>query len=333
MLLALIVLPYPLRAQAAGDSSLVAVGVRVRAFTSNSAIVGQVTHSDAQGIDLVDGGLHLSLAYGELDGLDVSDGVRSRWRLGAALGAATGALAGWRNPDVKASSSPSTGDRAQAALIAGVLSSVLYGSIGALLRREVWESIPLGGYQERPGSVATPERQLVSSLDAGSQPAGDDAPVVVGQRVRASTVNSTIIGRVTRLSAQGIELMDGGTHLSLAYRDLDRLEVDDGVRSRVAKGAGIGAGAGAVVGFVVDFGMNWNMFDPPDSFWESWGITLVGSALGGVAGGAIGALIRREAWESVPLEDYMDDFSPTFGLQWHGPERRLLTSVGGRISF
>ena len=333
ILLALALLPHPLRAQATGDSSLVAVGDRVRASTSNGAIVGQVTRSDAQGIELVDGGLHLSLAYGELNGLAVSDGIRSRWRLGAGLGAVTGAIAGWGNPDVRGSSSPSTGDRAKAALIAGALSSVVYGAIGALLRREVWESIPLGGYQDRPGSVATPERQVLASPEAGSQPAGDGAHVVVGQRVRASTANSTFIGRVTRLKAQGIELMDGGTHLSLAYRGLDRLEVDDGVRSLVANGAGIGAGAGAVVGFLVDFSMNFSIFDSPDSFREQWGITLLGSALGGVAGGAIGALIKREAWKSVPLEDSVDSFSPTFGLQWHGPERRLLPSVGGRISF
>ena len=80
----------PLRAQATGDRSLVAVGDRVRASTSNSAIVGQVTRSDARGIDLVDGGLHLSLAYGELDGLDVSEGIRSRWRLFAASGVCLG---------------------------------------------------------------------------------------------------------------------------------------------------------------------------------------------------------------------------------------------------
>ena len=323
----------PLRAQATGDSSLVAVGDRVRASTSNSAIVGQVTRSDAQGIDLVDGGLHLSLAYGELDGLDVSEGIRSRWRLFAALGFAWGAIEGWDNPQTQGFSSHSSGDRAKTALIVGAFSGVVSGAIGALNRREVWESIPLGGNQDRPGSVATPERQPLPSLEAGSEPAGDGAPVVVGQRVRASTANSTFIGRVTRLSAGGIELMDGGTHLSLPYRDLDRLEVEDGVRSLMAKGAGIGAGAGAVVGFLVDFGMNWNLFDPPDTFWEGWGITLLGGALGGVAGGAIGTRIKREAWESVLLEDHVDSFNPTFGLQRHGPERRLLLSVGGSFSF
>ena len=249
------------------------------------------------------------------------------------LGFAWGAIEGWDNPQTQGFSSPSSGDRAKTALIVGAFSGVVSGAIGALNRREVWESIPLGGNQDRPGSVATPERQPLPSLEAGSEPAGDGAPVIVGQRVRASTANSTFIGRVTRLSAGGIELMDGGTHLSLPYRDLDRLEVEDGLRSLMAKGAGIGAGAGAVVGFLVDFGMNWNLFDPPDTFWEAWGITLLGGALGGVAGGAIGTRIKREAWESVLLEDHVDSFNPTFGLQRHGPERRLLLSVGGRFSF
>lgn len=177
--------------------------------------------------------------------------------------------------------------------------------------------------------------------EAVTQPAGgigDRGRLVVGQRIRASTASSTFIGCVAGLTPQGFELMDGETRLSLPYRHLDRLEVDEGLRSRWTEGATIGGAIGGSGGFVYALGSGiGDIFSSCTGacFWreEALPAMAVGALAGAVAGGAIGALFRVEAWEPVPLEDHADGFRPMVGLERHGSEGRLLVSVGGRISF
>ena len=352
ILLALAVVANPLRAQATGDSSLVAVGDRVRASTANSTIIGQITRSDGRGIDLLDGEIRLPLPYRAMDRLERSRGRRSLWKEFAAGGVVIGALLGWNGPEQGIPEpsygpdpgGPSRGDRAKAALTAGAIVGGVNGAIGLLFRWEAWESIPLGDVRDHLDPDAAPESGLQMPrpcAEAGPQPAGnigDSDRLVVGQRIRASTASSTFIGCVAGLTPQGIELMDGETRLSLPYRHLDRLEVDEGLRSRWAEGAIAGGAIGGSGGFVYALASGiGDIFSSCTGacFWreEALPAMAAGALAGGVAGGAIGALLKVEAWEPVPLEDRADGFRPMVGLERHGSEGRLLVSVGGRISF
>ena len=67
-------------------------------------------------------------------------------------------------------------------------------------------------------------------------------------------------------------------------------------------------------------------------FGDFLGKALVGGAIGGVAGAAVGALIRREAWEPVPLGDAGVGFSPIL-LPQPGLGGRFGLLLGGRLEF
>ena len=165
-----------------------------------------------------------------------------------------------------------------------------------------------------------------------AQATEDSSLVAVGDRVRASTANGTFIGRVTRLDGKGIELMAEGTHLSLGYRDLDGLEVSDGARSWLMAGVVLGgvAGFGGGVAYTM---RDFNIFGGGCTGLCAWKEDILPAvAIGGFVGGAIGALIKEEAWKPVPLGDYVDGFSPIVAVR-RDPEGRLLVSIAGRLRF
>ena len=165
-------------------------------------------------------------------------------------------------------------------------------------------------------AVATPLR---------GQNVADTVLVIVGDRVRASAADTTIVGQVTRLTDQGFELGRGEMRRSFAYRDLYRLEVSGGTRSSWIEGTGdeLGLFVCVVAGWLV---VPWWCFG------DFLGKALVGGAIGGVAGAAVGALIRREAWEPVPLGDAGVGFSPIL-LPQPGLGGRFGLLLGGRLEF
>ena len=183
-------------------------------------------------------------------------------------------------------------------------------------------------------AVATPLR---------GQTAADTVLVIVGDRIRASAVDTTIVGQVTRVTNGGFELGQGEMSRSFAYGDLYRLEVSRGIHSRWMEGAGIGIAAGALAGLVQaeipgdELGLfvcavaGW-LVVPWWCFGDVVGKALMGSAIGSVAGAAIGALIKYEAWESMPLGDARVSFRPVL-LPQSGIEGRVALLLGGRIEF
>ena len=80
---------------------------------------------------------------------------------------------------------------------------------------------------------------------------------IVGDRVRVFSADTTIIGQITGLSDEGFEFANDELHRSFAYRDLDRLEVSNGIGSRWAQGAAIGLVGGTLVGL--------SQGEPPES--------------------------------------------------------------------
>ncbi len=183
-------------------------------------------------------------------------------------------------------------------------------------------------------AVATPLR---------GQTAADTVLVIVGDRVRASADDTTIVGQVTRLTSGGFELGRGEMRRSFAYRDLDGLEVSRGKRSLWMEGIGAGIVAGALVGLTQaevpgdELGLfvcavaGW-LVVPWWCFGDFVSKALMAGAVGGAAGAAVGALIRREAWESIPLGGARVGFSPILVPQ-RGPEGRFGLVLGGRLVF
>ena len=182
--------------------------------------------------------------------------------------------------------------------------------------------------------VATPLR---------AQTVGDSVLVIVGDRIRASTADTTIAGVVTRLTNRGFELERGATRQSFAYRDLDALEVSRGVESAWIKGAALGLAAGGIVGLTqgeIPGGIlgeavcvlgGWIVV-PWWCFRDHLEKALAAGAIGSAAGAAVGALIRREAWESIPLADDRDSFSFFLAPQ-RGHEGGLGFLLGGQLRF
>ena len=177
--LGLAVVADPLGAQATEDSSLVAVGDRVRASTANGTFIGRVTRQDVKGIELMAEGTHLSLGYRDLDGLEVSDGARSRLMAGVALGGALGGIAGVAVSVVHGLRDLNffggcTGrcfwkeEVLPAVKIGGVAGGVVGGVIGALIKEEAWKPVPLGEYVDGFSPIVAvrrdPEGRLLVSI-------------------------------------------------------------------------------------------------------------------------------------------------------------------------
>lgn len=184
---------------------------------------------------------------------------------------------------------------------------------------------------------------FAAAAPLAAQAAGDSVLVVVGDRVRASTADTTITGLVTRLTSGGFEVGQGEMRESFAYRDLDRLEVSQGMRSSWPAGAGIGFAVGGVVGFAQgevpegELGValcalgGW-LVVPWWCFGDFIEKGLIAAAIGGVAGAAIGALIKREAWEPIRLGDERVGFGLILTPQPRF-DRRFGILAGGRIRF
>ena len=184
---------------------------------------------------------------------------------------------------------------------------------------------------------------IAAATPLRAQVVEDSVLVIVGDRIRASTADTTVIGRVTRLTNQGFELGQGQMRRSFAYRELEGLEVSRGPQSRWAEGVVFGVAAGAIVGLTqadvpggtlgeaVCVIAGWAVV-PWWCFGDFLEKALVAGAIGGATGLVIGALIKHEAWESIPLADDRVSFSPILA-----PQRDLGghfgVVLGGRVTF
>jgi hypothetical protein len=115
------------------------------------------------------------------------------------------------------------------------------------------------------------------------------------------------------IRADSLNLRTDATAASYAVRDVTRVEVSQGRRSRWLVGAGVGAVGGAGATFLV---LNGTLFGGGSastapcnrsanqdaiSVGECVGLTALGAVAGAGLGALIGGLIRSERWEDRPL--------------------------------
>lgn len=145
------------------------------------------------------------------------------------------------------------------------------------------------------------------------------SPPVAGQRVRASvpdwspptrtgrlvalTDDSLILGRDSTTGSADAGFVGG--RLALPLDTVEQLEVSKGVHTNVVQGALIGTVLGSLVGLAllcprINDCLGHRPADPP--LGQVLGI-MVGSVAGGVlVGGTVGAFVRSEHWDLVPLD-------------------------------
>lgn len=126
----------------------------------------------------------------------------------------------------------------------------------------------------------------------------------VGERVRVTLASDWMVGRVTAIGQDEVELILGdGREVAVARDEIRRVERSI-VRRQSTKGLVIGATPGVlltVVGFCCLDDSSSDSIKLSASDKEKGvigGVLLAG--LGGLVGIGIGALIRREGWEAIP---------------------------------
>ena len=135
-------------------------------------------------------------------------------------------------------------------------------------------------------------------------------PIETGSRIRVTApalgvdklVGTSVEADATRIRVQAD---DQASPMTISLTDVTRLEVSQGQKSRVGRGALIGLGVGAGVGAVLGFVLGSEACIDSGSTCPGFGALVVGGGLGilgaGVGAG-IGALIKSERWEEVPLD-------------------------------
>jgi len=140
-------------------------------------------------------------------------------------------------------------------------------------------------------------------------PAQAPPPIQPGTRVRVTTVHQPGLwkanGTCVAISADSILFAPsgGGGPLAIRFDSLARLDVTRGLRHNAVKGAIVGASivfVSAQIGFVAGF-FRCVEEDHPCPFLLAATMALLASpAL--PAGAIVGALIKTERWERVPLD-------------------------------
>ena len=163
----------------------------------------------------------------------------------------------------------------------------------------------------------------------------------VGERLRVTLEDSTITGTLASVSQSHFDfvLSDGGSR-SVMYSDVKLLERSLGTRTYKKRGFLIGAIPGALLGGVVGLGLVHLCpgLDCPDpSVGKQLGALVTGSifmgAVSGLPGLVIGALVKREKWETMPTPSASEHLriSPVIEVASIGADRRVV--VGTRIRF
>ncbi len=327
IVLAVVTVSTPLRAQVVGD--------RVRLFTADTTIIGQITGLRDEGFELASDELRRSFAYRDLDRLEVSHGMRSHWARGAALGGVGGAVVGFTRLRED--------DRAGLCLLLMIVPPllvfcgeaivesfgppILIGGVagaaaGLLFKHESWEPVSVEDL------VVSDEEPVFS--DEVLSLRGDSSG---GDRVRVSVDGIRLIGRVTVVSQDGLELVQGDLRRSFAYRDIDRLERSIGMRSRWKAGLGLGLLGGFIAHPTVKGAWGclqneWRGQSCQEK--KKGGLTWIG--MGGLLGLGVGALMKREAWERIGPWDDTAGISPIVAPH-RGLDGRHALLLGARIEF
>ena len=136
----------------------------------------------------------------------------------------------------------------------------------------------------------------------------------IGSRVRVTTMNGLMIGTVENKGSDRFNLnLEGGISRSVAFGEIQVLELSLGKRSNAKKGFMIGAGAGVLAGVLWGLAVSDNCSDIFQGMFagandlgckEAGASTMVlasaiwGSVLG-LGGAGIGHRLKSESWEEV----------------------------------
>jgi hypothetical protein len=133
--------------------------------------------------------------------------------------------------------------------------------------------------------------------------AAQDAPALAaGQRVRITAPTLGLKRQVVTLDAVGGDtlLLGGDAVRAIPLTSVERLEVFEGRHGHPWRGAGVGFLVGAVTGAVL------GPYTVPGEGDTAEGKAVAGAVLLGAAGAltgvVIGALIKTDKWEEVPLD-------------------------------
>ncbi len=168
----------------------------------------------------------------------------------------------------------------------------------------------------------------------------------IGSRVRVTTMNGLMIGTVENKGSDQFNLnLEGGISRTVAFREIQVLELSLGKRSNAKKGFMIGAGAGVLAGVLYGLAVSDNCSDIADAFGgndlgckETGASTMVLAAAiwGGVlglGGAGIGHRLKSESWEEVrvPTASRRFQVRPMVELASLNGNRRAL--LGARVRF
>jgi len=143
---------------------------------------------------------------------------------------------------------------------------------------------------------------LASYTDALAQ----QQPLQPGQRIRVTAPNSGMNKQAATFEAveSGVLLVTADSTMRCPLAAVTRLDVYRGQQGHFWLGAGIGLGVGAAAGVVIGLQLCENDWVCQDDLQAEAALLGfgIGGAVGGLLGGGIGALIKTDRWEEVPLD-------------------------------
>ncbi len=295
------------------------IGDRMRITAENGEeILGRMKSFDNSFLTILTDSTELSIAYADMVRLQRSLGVRSYYRNGAMMGLGVGAF-------FSISAAATRGNALAAVVGIGLLGGVggLTGMmVGATIRREKWKPLDI------PDQDAASIMPIIGVSSTGR--------LALGGRMRITTENGEeILGRMKSFDNSFLTILTDSTELSIAYADMQLLQRSLAVRSYSIEGAVIGLAAGALVSIVSVAGNKDSIKEYPSSV-VAWAAALaelyeigVSSAVGGLTGLLVGAMIRQEKWERLDIPGKgAASIMPVIGVH---PGGRL--ALGPRISF
>jgi hypothetical protein len=158
---------------------------------------------------------------------------------------------------------------------------------------------------------------LVLAVISASFPAGllaqtAESPVPLESRVRVTTRSAPgleSVGALDSWDGTSLELSGSDFELrTIPLSDLATLEISRGKKGHWVLGTLVGTGIGIAAGLII--AQNSTADVDPDNWFsgmaepaEDAGIVFLSTLSGMVLGAAVGAMIKTEKWEDVPLPD------------------------------
>ncbi len=134
-------------------------------------------------------------------------------------------------------------------------------------------------------------------------------PIETGSRIRVTAPvlgADKMVGMLVEVDASRLRVQadDQASPMTISLADMTRLEVSQGRKSNALKGLGIGALIGAPIGVALGVAVSSESGD--NQCYHNAGCIAIGGAAVGVVGAlvglGIGALLKSERWEEVPLD-------------------------------